>query len=140
MRARPIAVAVAWCVLALPLSVSAADLAVRAPVAAPAAAPAVSWSGFYGGVNVGYGWADRSASLSATGTSTANFIKFFGGSINPTGFTTNGAVAGVQAGYNWQFAPSWLVGLETDFQGSNISGQTSANFTNIVTMTVAAKE
>jgi outer membrane immunogenic protein len=38
--------------------------------------------------------------------------------------TTNGSgfLGGGQIGYNWQVNPAWVVGLEADFQGSNLGG------------------
>ncbi len=38
-------------------------------------------------------------------------------SLDPTGF-----VGGAQIGYNWQFAPTWVLGVEADFQAFNLSG------------------
>ena len=34
-----------------------------------------------------------------------------------------GAVGGIQAGYNWQFAPVWVVGVEGDFSWASLSDQ-----------------
>ncbi len=83
-------------------SAGATDLPAKAPVY-KAAAPAVfqyDWTGFYAGVNWG----------TAIAQSTASTAGFLGSvDINQAGFT-----AGVQAGYNWQINPNWLVGLEGD--------------------------
>ncbi|MBV8752092.1 MAG: porin family protein [Hyphomicrobiales bacterium] len=95
----------------------AADLPVKAPVyKAPVMAPAVyDWTGFYVGGNIGYSWADWDST-----TVGGNFT--FPGS--PTAFSNtaspnvNGPFAGGQAGYNWQFNPHWLVGIEGDFEWS----------------------
>jgi len=74
----------------------AADLPSRkeAPVYV-APPPAFSWSGFYGGVHLGAGigngtWADP--------------VYMSGGAF----------LGGAGFGYNWQLAPNWVVGLETD--------------------------
>lgn len=103
-------------------SVSAADLA---PVykAPPAAAPvAFSWSGFYLGGNVGVMWSDtRAAPVSFTTTgvdfsgrqAVGEFPRF---DVGDTAFT-----GGVQAGYNFQFAPNWVAGIEADINGSGLS-------------------
>jgi len=40
-----------------------------------------------------------------------------GAQVNSSGF-----IGGVEAGYNWQMSPSWLIGIEADFQGSDING------------------
>ena len=39
----------------------------------------------------------------------------------------NGLIGGGQIGYNWQFGPSWIAGVEADFQWSGQQG--SATFT-----------
>lgn len=98
----------------------AADLPVRTPAPAPVAyAPVFLWSGFYVGVNGGYG-GDK-------------FEYPFAGQIGQTTFsgkpsvTSSGALFGAQVGYNWQFASRWVVGIEADYQWSNIEGQVSIN-------------
>lgn len=66
--------------------------------AQPSMASVMSWTGFYLGANLGYGWGSA-------------------GWTSPTGI-----LGGVQAGYNWQFAGSPVVlGLEADFDWTAIS-------------------
>jgi outer membrane immunogenic protein len=87
----------------------AADMAVKAPPApAPLAAP-WSWTGFYGGVNAG-------GSIGRNTTNTTNTIEPDG---LPESFTVSpaGFAGGGQVGYNWQFSPNWLFGVEGDVQG-----------------------
>jgi outer membrane immunogenic protein len=89
----------------------AADLAVVAP-----AATAPSWTGPYIGVHAGATWQN-----------------FSSGSINdPNGANASGplsggsalgAVGGLQAGYNWQFAPAWVTGVEGDFSWASLADQ-----------------
>jgi outer membrane immunogenic protein len=77
-----------------------------------AAEPAATdWTGFYLGGNFGYSWGTDD--VSATGLAIEDFSLPANGStsLKPTGF-----IGGLQAGYNWEFAPHWVVGLETDFQ------------------------
>ncbi|TDX65744.1 outer membrane immunogenic protein [Methylosinus sp. sav-2] len=77
----------------------AADLPYRkdAPAFAPPP-PVFSWTGAYVGLNVGGGFkADNS----------------FGGDVS-------GVVGGGQIGYNYQISPLFVVGLETDFQGTSL--------------------
>jgi outer membrane immunogenic protein len=88
---------------------SAADLPARAaPPAAPiiAAVPVFTWSGFYVGVNAGYGWI----------TSDRLYDPLFGyvGGNNDGGF-----VGGGQVGYNYQIG-SFVVGLEGDLQYADL--------------------
>ena len=95
---------------------AAADLAARPYVKAPPAPIAVvyDWSGFYIGVNGGWGSSRKCW----------DFIDpVFGG---PEGcHDATGGTAGGQIGYRWQ-ASSWVFGLEAqgnwaDFQGNNVS-------------------
>jgi outer membrane immunogenic protein len=91
---------------------SAADLAAaprtytKAPVVVP---PVYNWTGFYLGVNGGYGWGQTNW-LFLPATTTANH-------------STSGGLAGGQIGYNWQ-AANWVFGLEADGDWANIKGST----------------
>lgn len=58
-----------------------------------------------------------------TGTSKLNSSGFFGGS---------------QVGFNWQFAPAWVVGVETDFDASAIEGM-ATTFSSIFSGDVGSK-
>ena len=110
----------------------AADMPVKAPVLAAVATP--SWTGFYAGANLGYGWGDRSPTITATEPGTTAFIKAIlsgSGSINPAPFNTSGVFGGLQVGYNYQFAPRWLVGVEVDFQWSDLNGSSNGAFSFI---------
>jgi outer membrane immunogenic protein len=119
--------------LALAGTAFAADLPSRAPppVYLP---PPPTWTGFYIGINAGYEW---SASNSVNVTSVPlgaldPAINVFPGptslaaaaagtgalSVNNSGF-----IGGGQIGYNYQFAPSFVAGIEADFQG--IAGSSS---------------
>lgn len=116
----------------------AADLAVKA---APLQA-AYNWSGFYAGLNAGYGWASGKqnytgdAASNGGGTSGAgnlvlnvlqNFVLFpaaFADNPLSIGNSSAGFVGGGQIGYNWQFNPRWVAGIETDFQYSDLKENT----------------
>ncbi len=78
---------------------SAADM----PVKAKAPPPVVSydWTGFYIGGYYGTGITHTKAETPGTVLGTHDF--------NQSGFSL-----GATAGYNWQFNPNWLVGLEGD--------------------------
>jgi len=92
-------------------SAGAADLRV-VPKAPPlVAAPAYSWTGFYIGGNAGYSVA-ADPSTYALGNVGATPFDLESFKIAPAG-----ALAGVQAGYNWQVS-NWVLGLEADFQGT----------------------
>jgi outer membrane immunogenic protein len=82
----------------------------KAPVVV--AAP-MMWNGFYIGINGGLAAGDASASI--TGVP---------GSLD---ITSRGGFGGGQIGYNWQFSPNWVLGVEADFQGGSIEGSVSLN-------------
>src|SRR5689334_20546751 len=78
---------------------SAADMR-PAYRAAPmvASAPYSSWAGFYIGGHLGGGWLEGGDSA------------FIGGG---------------QIGYNWQFAPNWIIGIEADISGTDFGGSSA---------------
>ena len=100
----------------------AADLPTKkeAPVFVPPPA-AVSWTGFYIGVNGGYAGDEFKYPFSAvyTGVNPVNDSTIDASAkVNSSGF-----LGGVQAGYNYQFASTWVGGLEADFDAASIKGQ-----------------
>jgi outer membrane immunogenic protein len=103
----------------------AADLGARSYTKAPALAPVSTWSGFYVGGNLGYGWGN--------GNTDVSFNPFVNSGFNNTslGARSTGVVGGAQAGYNWQMG-SLVTGLEADIQGSGIKGSASAAPTSSV--------
>jgi outer membrane immunogenic protein len=105
-------------------SARSADLP-RAYTNAPVA-PMSSWTGFYAGVNVGYGFNDPTASFAPNDRVTAAQTPLLGS--QSTSYDIKGAIGGVQVGYNWQISQNWLFGLEADFQGSDVKGGGSAAF------------
>jgi outer membrane immunogenic protein len=91
---------------AMPLAAQAADLYKPSYKAPAYVAPAAhSWTGFYIGLNGGYGWGSSSWDSA--------------GSISP-----KGGVAGGTFGYNLQTG-SWVWGLEADIDWSGIKGSTA---------------
>jgi len=113
----------------------AADMAVKAPPPVPA--PVYNWTGWYAGVNVGWSFGSVKTDFNITPITV-------GAPPGPVatipGFTSsnkehpNGFIGGGQIGYNWQFSPTWVVGLQTDFQGS--LERDSNNFTTAFSTTV----
>jgi outer membrane immunogenic protein len=99
----------------------AADMALKAPPPPPA--PVWSWTGFYVGLNGGYGWNQSTGTLSCINPAGA----LFGAGCNAgvSGVTRpHGGLFGGQAGYNWQ-SNSIVYGLETDLQWSGIKSTNS---------------
>jgi outer membrane immunogenic protein len=98
---------------------SAADLAPRYYKAPPpVVSPLYDWSGFYAGINGGWGTSHNCWTRTATA----------GAAILPASegcHDADGGTVGGQIGYRWQAGP-WVFGLEAqgnwaDFRGSNTS-------------------
>jgi outer membrane immunogenic protein len=89
-------------------SASAADIirARRAPPPAPIVTPVFNWTGFYAGINGGYGW----------GGSTSFSTPFPSSS-----FDTSGGLVGGTLGYNYQMNQI-VFGIEGDIDASWIKG------------------
>jgi len=87
---------------------TAADLSRPFASAPPVVAAAYDWSGFYAGVNAGYGVGSNPVTMSFT-------PAIYGGNQPTLG--PAGALGGVQAGYNWQI-DRFVLGLEGDVQAS----------------------
>lgn len=121
--------------LALVQIASAADLPRKAPAVVPVAPPVLyNWSGFYVGGNIGYGWGRAHSDITSSGIpiDEAALTDLVGvcpagcpsGPFTIPGFAVsntaklNGVIGGGQLGYNWQASPNWVLGFETDFQGS----------------------
>jgi outer membrane immunogenic protein len=97
----------------------AADLAPRMYAKAPAPVAAVyDWTGFYIGGNVGYSWGrSNDNSTFANGAGTVLFTNYSKTNLD-------GVVGGGQIGYNWQ-VQNWVLGLESDIQGTDEKGSRS---------------
>jgi len=107
----------------------AADMATKAPSAPPLPpAPVFSWTGFYWGINGGYGFGKTTANLVPADVLTTASTCVGGPCPGATSFDVNGGFGGLQAGYNWQFATTWVAGLEADFQFSSLKGTGSSAF------------
>lgn len=88
---------------------SAADIPVRGPIYKAAPPPPVfNWTGFYIGAHVGYGHTYLWPGLP---------------------FEPEGIFGGVQVGYNWQFSPNWVFGLEADISATDFS-ESGAGFSS----------
>ncbi|MDF2996258.1 MAG: porin [Xanthobacteraceae bacterium] len=101
----------------------AADMAYPVKAPAPVVIPVFSWTGFYIGVNAGYG-GDKFR---------YPFDGFFddGEDVFSTSgafdLTSSGFFGGGQIGYNYQFENGWVIGAEADIQWSGIEGELSGN-------------
>lgn len=123
--------------LAMSTAAFAADLPSRksAPAFVPPP-PVMSWNGFYVGANAGGSWKDgNSFGTSAvvvdpTYTAAGALVTPGVGVVGNNTIGTAGISGGLQAGYNWQVSPMFVVGAETDFQGTTMgsgsNGSTAA--------------
>jgi outer membrane immunogenic protein len=122
----------AFIVLATAQSAWAADLAPIPYYKAPPPPPVLDiGSGFYAGVNLGYGWGYDPFSMSTV--SGAGYAAIPGPPVGTPLYTNygnpvtntlhdDGWNGGGQIGYNRQLAPEWVAGIEADLQGGDMSG------------------
>ena len=126
--------------LALVLSAGsalAADLPSRKAEPMLPPPPPPMWTGFYAGLNAGYGFGVNSGASVTNGSGTYlpaapawNPARTYTAATNGVGFATsgnavldqNGFIGGGQVGYNFQFMDRYVVGFEADIQGTTISG------------------
>jgi outer membrane immunogenic protein len=89
---------------------------------APAPAPTCdySWTGFYLGVNVGYGWGDADTRFEFLPNEIAFNVLNQSHDADP-----DGVIGGGQIGFNWEWNKWLVLGVEADFQGSDIDGSRS---------------
>jgi outer membrane immunogenic protein len=111
--------AIAGCLVGAVSLAHAADMGVpaKAPMAPPPPLPVAvyNWNGFYVGGNFGYGWNN----VDSTATSPA-------GEQISTSSTRDGVFGGGQIGFNWQFHPNWLIGIEGDIDAADLKGSVDA--------------
>jgi outer membrane immunogenic protein len=126
-------------------SALAADLPSRKapPPAFVPPPPAFSWTGLYGGVNIGYGFGASSSLLGGELIAQQPSYGIGGGNYQgvplPSGpfdvpggawnvpVNLNGVIGGGQVGYNYQFNPWLVIGVETDVQATDLrASQTAA--------------
>lgn len=127
-------VALIWAIAAFGFvnAASAADMPVKA-VGAPSVAPAFNWTGFYVGGTVGGAWLSNTGTWNPLPSPVAFNANTTSGDINWTAF-----IGGGHVGYNWQFAPTWLAGIEGDFSGVGGSGSSTQTWTFFGTSTPVA--
>ncbi len=111
----------------------AADLPLKALKARPPAY--LGWTGWYAGVNAGYidtvGRTNTDAAILTTGTAPQNAANIASTATNQFNKGSSGFLGGVQGGYNYQFSPSFVAGVEADIQGSTLRRGLSATNTAV---------
>ena len=96
--------------LALSSQASAADLPMRTTAPVIVAPPAFTWTGFYVGLNAGFGWTN--------GGNVTIDDPILGPAVISTG-SHSGFVGGGQLGYNWQ-VDQFVFGAEADIQYADL--------------------
>jgi outer membrane immunogenic protein len=93
----------------------------------PPPPPVFSWTGVYGGVNIGYGfssgyqqWGSGTAGVTALGFQLTTASPAW---TQPTNL--NGVVGGGQAGVNFQFNRLLVLGVEADIQASGLQSRST---------------
>lgn len=98
----------------------AADLPRPAPPAAPTITP-YHWTGFYLGLSAGYGFTQDKTT--ATGSRLIQRVIQVGESPAVFHTGTNGLTGGGQVGFNYQFTPYLVAGIEADYHFANLQGR-----------------
>ena len=90
----------------------------------PIAALEVNWTGFYVGGDVGGLWSSNTGAWNPLSSPAA-----FGS--NPISGADGGSsiIGGLYGGYNWQFAPTWVAGIEGDWSWAKTSGSFTQTWT-----------
>ena len=101
----------------------AADLGAKGPVytKAPPAAAVFSWNGFYAGAHVGGAWSDT------TWCRDGSYVDGCAAKVSGENFASvspNGALGGLQLGYNWQQG-QFVLGIEGDFSFADLKGNSA---------------
>jgi outer membrane immunogenic protein len=135
MKLKQHLLASALCIL--PFAANAADLPMKAPPMRMVQPVPFTWTGFYIGGSAGF------ISNNSTGTDIGNSIGegliFSPG--DSYGMSGVGGLFGVNVGYNWQFDPHWVLGIEGDIAGATLNKNGNGfngNFGSEVTSTLSA--
>jgi outer membrane immunogenic protein len=97
--------------IGLTVTAAAADLPSRKAPAMMAPVPVFTWTGFYAGVNAGYGWGNDDNR---------------GFAVVNRGGNDGGFVGGAQLGYNYQMG-MFVLGAETDLQYADLGNNFTSN-------------
>jgi outer membrane immunogenic protein len=116
----------ATALVALASVAQAADLPSRAPPPVFTPIPVFTWTGFYVGVNAGWGWRnDDNEAVVLTGPGLP--AGFVGGTLTFPNGDDGGFTGGGQIGYNYQIG-SFVIGAEADIQWADTDNNQNAFF------------
>jgi outer membrane immunogenic protein len=107
----------------------AADLPSRVAAPAPVFAPVpiFTWTGFYAGVNAGYGWQDNEDNSFFVPAGTFVTAPLASGTVSFGDEGGDGFVGGAQIGYNYQMG-TFVIGVEADLQWADLGGSDGVAF------------
>jgi outer membrane immunogenic protein len=98
---------------------------------APPPLPVLAWTGFYIGVNAGWVGSSGNTITNAgtdTGSGGLGSAVALGHIPGTIGMSHSGFIGGGQIGYNWQYGPNWVWGIEADFNGVSSKGSAASVF------------
>src|SRR6516165_2272701 len=101
----------------LTVSAFAADLGI--PPQPQVVIPPFTWTSCYAGVQAGGGWGKKDL------TDTVGIFSSLPGGFSAANLDVSGWMVGGQFGCDYQFAPTWVVGIEGAASGGNISKTTT---------------
>jgi len=101
----------------------AADMPQYTPPPVITAVPTWDWTGFYAGLNAGYGWSSGDDVSLSVVDPTNFFAPCLAANSCPSGisYSRDGFVGGAQIGYNWQI-DQFVLGFEADIDYSDMGG------------------
>lgn len=103
-----------------------------APVMQPC--PAVTWGGFKVGAQLGYGHSANDFKQTSTTTTSLFGVPGTTTAVSRTSadLASDGVLGGVHAGYDYQFHPNWLVGIEAFFDFADLEGKVKTDNTIVL--------
>jgi outer membrane immunogenic protein len=107
-------------------SAYSADLEPR-PMYNPPPPAVYGWTGFYLGGNGGFGGDQFQYPFTVGGPVPA--LGIVGPTSGTSKLNSSGFFGGGQAGFNWQAAPTWVLGVESDFEAADIQGMATTSAT-----------
>jgi len=111
--------------------VKAADLPINAPP--PVAVPVSNWTGFYVGANIGGAWTHTDGTWNPLPLP----LLFNANALTGTN-DASGVAGGFHGGYNWQFGPGFVAGIEADWTWTSASASFTQTWTFFGTATPVA--
>jgi outer membrane immunogenic protein len=117
MRSFALTTTVGLGILLVTAAAHAADL--RRPPPPAYVPPLFTWTGFYVGLNAGYGFADDNTATTVGQVAINNSTVADGARPANVGLRPEGFIGGGQIGYNWQTG-AFVTGIEADIQGADI--------------------